>query len=176
MTVEELKKHFDEQTYDKNYQDIEVLGKIGYTESYLSWQNILRLNIDFYNKIVCDLGCFHGYFAIQSAKAGAVVLGLDRSSTVLKTATMITELSGLVDKIKYNVWTGGDFIPKCDLIFCLNVLHHFEDQDLAISKMHTDTLFEINVSQLSLVEKYFNVESSAPSHRSGRQIYFCKRK
>ncbi len=176
MTVEELRKHFDEQTYDKNYQDIEVLGKIGYTKSHLSWKNILRLSIDFYEKTICDLGCFHGYFAIKAAKANARVIGLDRSELVLKTATMITELSGFADKVEYQIWTGGDFIPRCGLIFCLNVLHHFEDQDLALSKMHTDTIFEINDFQISLVQKYFDVKSIVPSHRDGRKIYFCKRK
>jgi len=177
MNINELRKHFDEQDYDKKYQDIEILSFIGYTESYKSWKNIEYLSIEWKDKVICDLGCFHGYFGIKAIKEGASkIIGLDRSSTVLKTAQMITDLSNAFDVTEYKVWEGGSDIPECDMIMCLNVLHHFEDKDLALSKMNTDALFEINMDDLVLVQKYFNVEQSINSHRQNRQIYFCKRK
>ena len=95
-TKEQLKQHLDSQAYDKYYQDIEVLDFLGYSESSKSWNNINKLNIDWTNKRVCDLGCFHSYFGIKAIKAGAKsVIGLDVTMAAIETSKIICELSNV---------------------------------------------------------------------------------
>lgn len=170
-----LKQHFNAATYDKKYQDIECLGFNGYSGSSRSWLNI-KDKIEWKDKIICDLGCFHVYFSIKVIQSGAKsVIALDRSPTVLETAKMIVEVSD-VKGIEFKEWTGGESIPNCDIILCLNVLHHFDDIPLALSMMNARTLFEINNSDLEKVLNYFNILQTIPSHRQNRGIYFCERK
>ena len=172
-----VRERFKTLTYDKNYQDIECIGFHGYSQSHLSWAN-MKDAVDWKGKIVCDLGCFHAYFSIKASEAGAKkVHALDRSRTVLDTVSAILAENKMeVGKIEIQEWNGGDSIPECDLILCLNVLHHFDDIDKALSEMHTTTIFEINNSDLESVLKYFNILSTLPSHRENRNMYVCERK
>lgn len=170
-----LKKHFASLNYDKNYQDIEYLGFKGYSQSFRSWQNLIN-NYDWKDKVICDLGCFHCYFSMKVIQSGArKVYALDRSPPVLETARMIIKETG-IKGIETREWTGGDEIPECDLILCLNVLHHFSDIPAALSQMKVKTLFEINQSDLEKVLDRFNILVSGPSHRDKRGIYLCERK
>ena len=164
-------------SYDKNYQDIECIGFKGYSQSHLTWAN-MKDAVDWKDKVICDLGCFHAYFSIKAINAGAdYAICLDRSTTVLETADNILAVSGIADsRARIEQWDGGDPIPKCDIILCLNCLHHFDDIDKALSEMHTTTIFEINNSDLESVLKYFNILSTLPSHRENRNIYVCERK
>jgi 2-polyprenyl-3-methyl-5-hydroxy-6-metoxy-1,4-benzoquinol methylase len=170
MTIKlnKLRSHIEKQNYDKKYQDIEVLDFLGYSESYKSWNNINKLNIDWTNKRVCDLGCFHSYFGIKAIKAGAKsVIGLDVTMAAIETSKIICELSNV--DIKFLKWCGGEDIPACDIAMCLNMLHHCEDQDLTLSKIHSSCrygLFEVNTNQRSLIEKYFNTISETNSDRT----------
>ena len=176
MNIEQLQQHFNSQDYDKKYQDIEVLRFVGYSKSHISWNNLQEI-VDWKNKIICDLGCFHGYFSIKAIQSGAKnVIGLDRSSTVLETSKLIIEASGLSNEIDFKVWQGGDGIPECDLILCLNVLHHFDDISKALSKMHTDTIFEVNITEEDKIKECFDIVKVIQSHRDNRKIYLCKRK
>lgn len=173
-----VREHFKTLTYDKNYQDIECIGFHGYSKSHVSWAN-MKDAVDWKDKVVCDLGCFHAYFSIKVIQAGAKkVFALDRSITVLETASMIIGESvfSRSKKIMTRIWNDGDAVPKCNLILCLNVLHHFDDMDKALSEMKATTIFEINNSDLESVLKYFNILSTLPSHRENRNIYVCERK
>lgn len=170
-----LRQHFSGLTYDKKYQDIECLDFKGYSQSSKSWKNLSKY-YDWKDKIVCDLGCFHCYFTIKVIQSGVKkVYALDRSPPVLETARMIIKEAG-IKGIETREWTGGDEIPECDLILCLNVLHHFSNIPVALSQMKAKTLFEINNSDLEKVLDHFNILKSGPSHRDKRGIYLCERK
>ena len=164
-TKEQLKEYLDSQDYDKYYQDIEILDFIGYSKSYESWKTISELGVDWKDKTICDLGCFHAYFGIKVMKEGAKkVIGLDATPPVIPTAKFITEFSGV--DMEFLQWVGGEETPKCDIALCLNMLHHCENQDLTLSKMNCDyAVFEINPDQKELVEKYFETVIQASSHR-----------
>jgi 2-polyprenyl-3-methyl-5-hydroxy-6-metoxy-1,4-benzoquinol methylase len=182
MTAHQLQGHIDQQPYDKNYQDIEALGFIGYSESYKSWNNIATLNIGWENQSVCDMGCFHAYFGIKVLNEGAKeVIGLDGTPAALETAKLIIEMAGV--NMECRQWSGGEDVPSCDIALCLNMLHHCPDQELTLAQMHCDYgLFEINTSQRQLVEKYFEIISETVSHRTNsgdrtkRIILYTQRK
>lgn len=165
ITNQDLQSHIDAQTYDKLYQDIEVLGFVGYTDAHLSWDRISKFDINWKGATVCDLGCFHAYFGIKSLREGAAkVIGLENSVTVIETAKLICQLSDA--EIELMQWSGGDEMPECDIALCLNMLHHCPDQEAVISKMHCDyAVFEINPDQVDMVKKYFKPISDVASHR-----------
>jgi hypothetical protein len=168
-----LEDHLDDSgtDYDKWYQDIEILHFIGYTESHKTWERIKDL-VDWKRKSVNDLGCFHGYFAFKAEEAGAVVWGFDQSSAALTTARMINDLRG--GNVIFEEWVAGDALPECDVILCLNSLHHFENQERALSRMRCkQAIFEINEDCLPSVEKYFEVNRRVASHRADRTILLC---
>lgn len=170
-----LRKHFNSLDYDKNYQDIECIGFKGYSQSFRSWQNLIKY-YDWKDKVICDLGCFHCYFSIKVIQSGArKVYALDRSPPVLKTAEIIIKETN-IKGIETREWTDGDEIPECDLILCLNVLHHFDDISAALLQMKAKTLFEINNFDLEKVLEYFIISKSGPSHREMRGIYLCERR
>lgn len=175
ITLQELQNHVDQQKYDKNYQDIEVLNFVGYSKSHCSWHNICKLNIDWKDKIVCDLGCFHSYFGIKALKSGAsVVYGLDLLPQVITTSKLISESSNV--NIEYAQWEGGEETPQCDIALVLNVLHHCSDQDLTLRNLKCSfAVFEINLDQILTISKYFQIMTIEQSHRDNRAIVYAKK-
>jgi 2-polyprenyl-3-methyl-5-hydroxy-6-metoxy-1,4-benzoquinol methylase len=157
--------------YDAMYQDIELLNAVGYTESHRSWERIRAL-VPWRGRRVTDLGCFHGYISFKIEDCGGIVTGLDRSAMALETARMINSLRG--GRVEFRQWTGGDPIPECDVVLCLNVLHHFGDaamQERVVAGMRCDAaLFEINAEQLPIVERNFRAVARHRSHRANRVI------
>jgi 2-polyprenyl-3-methyl-5-hydroxy-6-metoxy-1,4-benzoquinol methylase len=154
---EQIKNLLSIQTYDKNYQDIEVIDFKGYSDSYTSWNRIKELGINWRDRIVCDLGCFHGYFAMKIEQSWAAkVYGLERSADIVSVAKEI----GLASRslVEFRVWEGGQSTPKCDIALVLNMLHHCKDQDLTLQNINCEfAVFEINPPQLELIKKYFQV-------------------
>ncbi len=170
-----LEDHLDgaHEDYDIGYQDIELIDFIGYTASYKTWENIQNL-IDWRQKRVVDLGCFHGYFAFKVEDSGGIAHGLDKSAAVLTTARMINDLRG--GNAVFTEWEGGRAIPDCDVILCLNVLHHFDDPEDAISKMGArQAVFEVNRDQVDAIRKHFRIVKEVESHRRNRIILLCER-
>jgi 2-polyprenyl-3-methyl-5-hydroxy-6-metoxy-1,4-benzoquinol methylase len=161
------------ENYDRTYQDIEPLNFVGYSQSYKSWERFKDL-LDWTGKTTVDLGCNHGYFAFKVEDSGGIAIGFDRSGSVLDTARMINELRG--GNVVFEEWSGGDTIPECDVILCLNVLHHFDNPDHVVSTMNCKmAIFEIYAKDRPTVEKYFKVVEEAESHRSDRTILLCER-
>lgn len=158
-TEASLREHLAQAEYDVNYQDIEVLGIVGYDPSSTSWLKIESL-YSFEGKSVCDLGCFHGYYAIKAREAGAAsVIGLDRSQLVLDTAKMISELSGR-SEIEYQQWTGGEPTPFCDVALVLNMLHHCADLEETLANINCQSaVFECNQEEVSSISKYFTIQN-----------------
>ncbi len=160
--------------HDWRYQDIEVLGLVGYSESYRTWERIRDL-VDWKGKRVADLGCFHGYFCFKAEDAGAQAFGFDRSPAVLAVARMINDIRG--GNAVFSEWVGGDALPECDVVLCLNVLHHFADQDKAVSRMACrQAIFEIKEEARPVVEKHFEVTRRLDSHRADRCLLLCARR
>lgn len=174
--------------YDQLYQDIEILDFVGYSKSYLTWERIKDL-VDWKDKRVKDLGCNHGYFTFKINKAGAAkIIGCDCNINVLNTVELIYWLMGYgypveqydCERLKYSscnptlsfrYWESNDELAECDIILCLNVLHHFTNPDLTLSQMKCrQAIFEINITDLPLVEKYFKIVKTVESHRPNRII------
>ena len=178
-TAADLRKHLQLQTYDKTYQDIEILNFVGYDPSYLTWNNIQSLNINWVGKTVCDLGCFHGYFTLKVSESGANCVGLDRHEPVLTTARMIAELS--YDwVIKFKVWVGGEPTPKCDIALVLNMLHHCDDQVLTLQNINCKyAIFEVNPDQVERIQEQFeilqNLEGRQYPQRPSRRLLYAKK-
>ena len=175
MDKEEFKSYLDKQTYDKYYQDIEHIGFKGYSESSKTWENIKNL-IDWNNKSIIDLGCFHGYFCFKAEQAGAtVVWGLEGHPTygnqILETVNLIKEMNG--SKVNFICWdvNADEVGPECDIALCLNCLHHFPDQEKVLSGLKCKWIIcEINNDQIELVKKYFTIIKRILSHRKNRVI------
>ena len=175
MNLQKLQKHINRQTYDKNYQDIEILDFIGYSKTHISWDNISNLKIDWQRKTVCDVGCFHSYFGIKVFQAGASkVYGLDNLPNVLETSKLISKASNA--EIEYLKWEGGEETPECDIALILNVLHHCKDQHETLEKIKcSHVIFEVNTNQLPIISKYFNPLASEESHRDDRIIVYAEK-
>jgi 2-polyprenyl-3-methyl-5-hydroxy-6-metoxy-1,4-benzoquinol methylase len=162
--------HLDKQIYDKYYQDIEYLDFIGYTESFRSWETIKDL-VNWKDKIVVDVGCFHGYFSFKIARMGAKVTGLDIWPQVIETTSILNEVYG--NLIELREWSAGTLVEgHFDVALFMNVLHHFKDPAKVISK-DIDCkfgVFEVNKDQLDMIEEHYTIEKQCQSHRPGRII------
>lgn len=170
-----LREMLDAQTYDKYYQDIECLDFEGYDKSLPSWVKIVDdLKVDFVGKSVCDLGSFHGFYAIKAKNQGASnVIGLDRFEDVLEMARNIARSSGV--DVAFELWKGGEPTPECDLALVLNMLHHCEDQVETLKNLNcTEAVFEINSDQMDLILKHFHihkiVQGRSYAHRPSRLL------
>ncbi len=160
--------------HDWKYQDIEIIDFKGYSASHETWKRIRGL-VDWRGKKVLDLGCFHGYFSFKAEDAGAEAAGFDRSPPVLGIARAVNELRG--GRVVFREWVGGDDLPEGEVVLCLNVLHHFADQDLAVSRMRCrEAVFEIRQDCRPVVERYFEVLREVSSHRKDRIILLCARR
>lgn len=187
ISPEFLKRHLDAQVYDKTYQDIDCIGFKGYSGSLASWDLIKDLTI-WRDKDIVELGCFHGYYSFKFELCGAKsILGLDKDEAALATTRLIQKRNNLFQSAQYEVfkptarfehWVSGQPIPKCDVILCMNMLHHCPDQEAVVSAMQcSEAIFEINNDQIPLVEKYFPiVEVKIKSHRANRSILLCRKK
>jgi len=174
MDRDTFKKYLDTRTYDKTYQDIEYIDFIGYSQSFKTWNAIKDL-IDWKEKRVADLGCFHGYFSFIIARHGAKVVGMDRSPEVLETTEILNNVYGNI--ITTKVWVGGEPVSgDFDVALCLNVLHHFGDEEKALQNIKSKwAIFEVKYDQRFLIAQYFDIIRKVPSHRVGRIIILGER-
>jgi hypothetical protein len=159
-----LKDYINEQKYDKFYQDVESVNLTGYTKSYITWNNIKDL-VDWKNKRVADLGCFHCYFSFKVAKMGADVTGFDISEDVLRTSKYINEIEG--NPIELKKWCGGEEVSsEYDVVLCLNVLHHFSNIKEGLKNIKAKTvIFETNVDLIDKIIDEFDVKRVLKSNR-----------
>ena len=159
VTTAELQAHLDNLTYDRTYQNIDVLNMVGYDNSQPTLEKIKNLPISFAQKSVCDMGCFHGYFTIHTKKMGASsVIGLDRYAPVLETARMIASCEGV--DVSFQEWVGGELTPTCDIALVLNMLHHCENQFLTLQNMQCSrAIFEVNQDQLTVIDSVFKIDN-----------------
>ena len=164
--------------YDTTYQDIECIKYKGYSMSYRSWDSIKGL-VDWKDKVVYDLSCFHGYFlfkAIDAEAKEAFSMGLDRCKPALDTCQLINNIRG--SNALFKEWNAGDPIPgpTPDILLCLNCFHHYEDQmipTLKSMKAKQRIIFEIMRKDIDMVNKHTHVISSHKSARPERIILVC---
>ena len=174
INKKDFKNYLDTLTYDKLYGDIKCINFKGYSQSEKSWESIKDL-VDWWGKHVIELGCFHGYFSFQINKQDTVVTGLDCNENIINTTKFINWLEE--SHVSFKCWTGGEDIPCCDIILCMNVLHHFKGkQELVLSKMDCkQVIFEINKEEIPLISKYFKIIKEVKSHRPNRTILLGER-
>jgi len=174
MKVNNFKTYLDALTYDKYYQDITCIGFKGYSDSLSTWNNI-KDEVKWSDKLVADLGCFHGYFSFQIARAGGKVTGFDKSPTVIATTNIINKLEGSI--INTKVWEDSQpLIGKFDVVLIMNVLHHFADPEKALKDIDCDiAIFEINTNMEKVVEKFFSINKRIKSHRENRIILITRK-
>jgi 2-polyprenyl-3-methyl-5-hydroxy-6-metoxy-1,4-benzoquinol methylase len=161
MTLEE---HIKAQTYDKWYQDIECIDHVGYARSFMTWDNIKDL-VDWKDKYVCDVGCFHGYFCFKAEQAGAKrVWGIDKNEQALYTTRKIAE--AINSKCTFAQSTANELITICDILLCLNVFHHISNQEDFLKNIDAkQIIFEIDKEDLPKIEEYCNILVKRDSHR-----------
>lgn len=173
--------NLDKMPHDKYYEDIELpsgLTILGYTQGYKSWRRLQHL-INFKNKSVLDIGCFHGYFSFKAEEAGArSVIGIDICKSATEVASQIAILKN--SKAYFYCSSLADFKPNCtyDIVLALNVLHHIKDINQALEdifRIGKLIVFETPTSQrdsiLHCAKQYgFGLTDRANSHRIGREI------
>ena len=175
MTKEFFMDYLQAQSYDKLYQDIDVFDFKGYSGSAQTWEDIKDL-VNWKGKVVVDLGAFHGYFCFKIEDRGAkTVYGLEGhpiyGNQILKTTFYIKESNGSNIILKYWNADSGDNVVECDVVLCLNSLHHFSNQENVLSKLKCkQAIFEVNKDQAPTVKKYFTVDKEFESHRPNRVI------
>jgi len=163
-------------THNPFYQRVEVGGKVvfhGFTESEKTWDNILKLGIDFRGKHVCDIGCMHGYFSFKMEEAGAIPHGIDvdpRAIAVAQRIAMERHSAGSFAAVR----SEAPFDRRFDYIFALNVLHRVTDFETSCRNIFAATdnavleVGEVQLKDIFLLSKDygFKMRKTLKSHRN----------
>jgi 2-polyprenyl-3-methyl-5-hydroxy-6-metoxy-1,4-benzoquinol methylase len=119
------------------YQTVDVGNErviTGQTRSFLTWENISRLGIDWSGKRVCEIGCNNGYFLFKAEALGAQCIGFDISKDSIDAAKEIARyLRSAVDFHVRDVSPGLD--AEYDVVLALNMLHYISDLESLLSSM-----------------------------------------
>lgn len=171
----------DKMPHDKYYQDIELPSGLqipGYSESHKTWERLHCL-IDFRDKDVLDLGCFHGFFSFKAEEAGArSIAGIEINENAIEVARRIAWL-----KNSKALFCQGDLAnfktnQVYGIVLVLNILHHVRDIHGALQNIFRAgklIVFEIPVTQEDIITQYANQFGFKPtgkmnSHREEREI------
>lgn len=147
-----LLRFIDNTSGAKYYQSILLHEKYirkGTEQDWLTFEKILNCT-SLKDKIVCDTGCFNGYFSFKSISEGAKkVIGIDHNNAAINICNKIaiynnqhlwqngikTDTSCELGIHFYENKIGKDIIfdedkitPKIDIIFALNYLHHLKNE------------------------------------------------
>lgn len=147
-----LLRFIDNTSGAKYYQSIILNGNYirkGSEQDWLSFDNILKCT-SLKNKVICDTGCFNGYFSFRSITEGAKkVIGIDHNTAAINICNKIvvynnlhlwengkkTDVSCELGIHFYEHKIGKDVIfddekttPNIDIIFALNYLHHLKNE------------------------------------------------
>lgn len=158
----------------KNYQDVEYLDLVGYSESCKTWDAIKNL-INWRKKRVADLGCFLGYFSFKAAHMGANIVGFDCSERFLRAARILNDIYGL--KVVFKKWSSGQPISsEFEVALCLNVLHHFKKPKENLRVINSrQVIFLVRNEDVPVVEEFYSIEKKIQSHRENRVILYAKK-
>ena len=171
----------DKRQHDKYYQDIELPSGMvipGYSQSRETWARLSQL-IDFKDKEVLDIGCFHGFICFKAEESGAEkVHGLELNQDAIETARQVAWLR----KSSVRFYQGDVVTFKADqvydIVLALNMLHHVSDLGMALGNLFRtgrQVVFEIPVTQEVAVSECagrfgFQLLGKTNSHRDDREI------
>lgn len=174
--------HLDETPQDHYYQDIELPSGIkvaGYSQSSRTWERLATL-VDFRDKTVLDIGCFHGFFSFKAEEAGAQwVVGVDNCAPALEIAREISWLKNSARTIfrleDISKWQAAQIY---DIVLVLNMLHYASDLQTALRHIFAagkTIVFEIPVAQEEAIQAEANLHqfylaAKINSHRAEREI------
>jgi 2-polyprenyl-3-methyl-5-hydroxy-6-metoxy-1,4-benzoquinol methylase len=186
-----INKFIDNTSCDPSYQRVEVKGDVirdGRVGSLITWENTRNSGISLYNKSVCDIGCFNGYFSFKAEEAGArEVTGFDADAPAIETCNKLKELREsncqFVGRRFGNDWF---FDKKYDVIMSFNMLHHVRKQvgdekyGKAIKDLFahcSEALFEIDPKDNEIITDIANKCGFIPArtikgHRHGRVVVY----
>ena len=147
-----LLEFVDKTSGSKNYQSILLDNEYirrGSEKDWITLENVLKCTT-LKNKIICDTGCFNGYFSFQSLKNGAKkVIGIDHNEYALNICKKIAIYNNLhlwkdgkLNDVScergisfYHQKIGKDLIftdekinPPIDVIYVFNYLHHLKNE------------------------------------------------
>lgn len=161
--------------YSPFYQTVDVGNErvvVGQTQSHLSWDNILKLGIDWNGKKVCEIGCNNGYFLFKAEALGATCHGFDINQGSIDAAKAIAKYTGSSCTFELcNV--EQDYAEESDIVFALNMLHYMEDLPAMIetlSRKSRALVLEVGKGQLDdilpvAVRNGQRMVKTVPSHR-----------
>lgn len=168
-----LLKYIDDISGHSTYQSIMLNGEYirkGTESDWITFDNILKCT-SLKDKVVCDTGCFNGYFSFRSIKEGTKrVIGVDHNKPAINICNKLCLYNN------YHHWNLGKMkdvscpdgisfhlkkigvdnifdIADVDIIFALNYLHHLKNElgnDIFLStvdsffKNSKEVIFEIN--------------------------------
>lgn len=171
----------DSTTYTPFYQTIEIDGQViigGMTNSKLSWENIVALNVEFSEKKVCDLGSMHGYFSFKIEEMGAAeVVGLELNESSVKVARYIARARNSKCTFEPS-HVENDSMPQSDIIMAMNMLHWIKDLDGFLKKIGSaanELVMEIGDTQIKRIVSVlrplgFSQKKVVKSHRPDKII------
>ena len=178
----EIIKRLEQEKYSWNYQSIEIPGYTfeGKSKDFETW-NIIKDLVNFENKTVADISCFHGYFSINIAKMGGIVDGYDTSETILNYAREITKLNNV--SVDYKIFNAdyNTITKKYDIILNLSCLHYYKDKRKFLNNIKdkaNEFIFEVNNADLPELNEVFstfkNVTLVSKRHPERTFVYFYK--
>lgn len=189
-----LLRFVDTTSGAKDYQSIILDNQYirrGSEQDWISFDNILKCT-SLKDKVICDTGCFNGYFSFRCLMDGAKeVIGVDHNTAAINISNKIAVYNG------YHIWNGGRrsgqqisfhekkigrdiiFDKSVDLVLALNYLHHLKNElgeqvflDVVDSffKNSKEVIFEINDNEVSIITKIalannFTLVKRIESHR-----------
>lgn len=163
------------ESFNPFYQTIEYNGRTlvpGFTLSPLAWQNILKLDVDFNGKSLCDYGCMHGYYTFKAEEEGAVGIGVDMDQGAVNLSNYLASVKkSNCHFMVYDITT--PLSQKYDIILALNVLHRTGKFELTTKVMFghcNECILEVGESQLPIIigegtRQGFKLKRNIPSHR-----------
>lgn len=184
--IDKVKKFVDKiesiQGYDKHYHHINlpwniIIGKDNYARNEKTWM-IIKDWIEWNNKKVLDLACFHGYFSQQIWMNGGYPTGCDRHPYAIHSAGIIAKMFGMdITFFHYDIDEGFP-IGNYDTALLFNVFHHLKNKIEVLKRLqnYDKVIFEINETDKSEILKYFNAVKEAKSPKDNRIIMLCEAK
>jgi len=147
-STREIKQYY-ENVFPAGYcRDIKTLR---INETLLKLTNVKK-------KIVCDVGCGHGYLTRRSAFCGSQnVIGVDISSTLINFSKKIMKSQKIMQV--YYILASGEYLPFknniFDIMFCSETIEHIPNVKRTIHEFYRTLV--VSGSLLISSPNYFNI-------------------
>lgn len=143
---EEVRRYFDGTAaarFDVIYQDEKrlfqkLVDRLFRDVVHRRFQLTFELCREIEGSRVLDIGCGSGRYAVEFARRGAEVVGLDFSSTMVEMARRAAEAAGVADRCRFEV---GNFRDWCephhfDICLAIGFFDYVEDPGIFLRKIH----------------------------------------